>query len=96
MRGANGGGALRLLGESQAGTWQVRSRGRGARVGTEAVESFYPEAAEGYLRFLRAGSSVSPTAVFEVAGVDMTTPEPVEKAFAALPADINRPAEVAA
>lgn len=62
---------------------------------TDRVLNGGAEAADRYLRFLHAGSSVSPTAAFELAGVDMTTPEPVEKAFAALSVHIDRLAEVA-
>ncbi|MFO7545208.1 MAG: M3 family metallopeptidase [Trueperaceae bacterium] len=38
-------------------------------------------AAERYLAFLRAGSSVPPVDALRAAGVDMTTPEPIERAF---------------
>lgn len=38
-------------------------------------------AAERYLSFLRAGSSVPPVDALRAAGVDMTSPEPIERAF---------------
>src|SRR5690606_24657483 len=38
-------------------------------------------AVERYLEFLRAGSSVPPIAALARAGVDLTTPEPLERAF---------------
>jgi len=38
-------------------------------------------AAERYLAFLRAGSSVPPVDALRAAGVDMTSPEPIERAF---------------
>jgi oligoendopeptidase F len=41
-------------------------------------------AAERYLSFLKAGSSLYPLDALKMAGVDLTTPEPVEKAFASL------------
>ncbi|MEZ4675658.1 MAG: M3 family metallopeptidase [Caldilineaceae bacterium] len=41
-------------------------------------------AATDYLAFLRAGSTRYPLDLFKLAGVDMTSPEPVEQAFAAL------------
>ena len=43
-----------------------------------------PSAAESYLGLLKAGGSLYPMALFTNAGVDMSTPEPVEKAFAFL------------
>jgi len=41
-------------------------------------------ARENYLRFLRAGSSVSQLDALKIAGVDLTTPEPIERAFKVL------------
>jgi oligoendopeptidase F len=38
-------------------------------------------AAERYLAFLRSGSSVPPVDALRAAGVDMTSPEPIERAF---------------
>ncbi|HZJ10697.1 MAG TPA: M3 family oligoendopeptidase [Trueperaceae bacterium] len=43
-----------------------------------------PGAVERYLGLLRAGSSVSPIEAMKVAGVDLTTAEPIERAFAVL------------
>jgi oligoendopeptidase F len=40
-----------------------------------------PQAAEDYKNFLKAGGSVFPLDALKIAGVDMTSPEPVEKAF---------------
>lgn len=39
------------------------------------------QAAEDYLKFLKAGGSLYSIDLFNLAGVDMTTPEPIEKAF---------------
>jgi oligoendopeptidase F len=41
-----------------------------------------PGAAENYLAFLKAGGSRYPLDALKLAGVDMTTPEPVEQTFA--------------
>jgi oligoendopeptidase F len=40
-----------------------------------------PQAAEDYKNFLKAGGSVFPLDALKIAGVDMASPEPVEKAF---------------
>jgi len=42
------------------------------------------EAAQNYLEFLKKGASMYPFDLWKLAGVDMSTPEPVEKAFATL------------
>ena len=42
------------------------------------------QAAENYLKFLKAGGSQYTMDLFNLAGVDMNSPEPVEKAFAVL------------
>jgi oligoendopeptidase F len=47
-------------------------------------------AAEDYLGFLSAGSSVYPLDALKAAGVDLTTPEPVQKAFASLAEMVDR------
>ena len=47
-------------------------------------------AAMDYLSFLKAGSSIYPIDALKMAGVDLTTPEPVEKAFAVLASMIDR------
>jgi oligoendopeptidase F len=47
-------------------------------------------AAENYLKFLRAGGSRYPTDLFELAGLDMNSPEPVEAAFQILAQAIDR------
>ena len=49
-----------------------------------------PGAAERYLEFLRAGSSVYPLEALGVAGVDLTSPQPVEEAFAVLSSLVDR------
>ena len=48
------------------------------------------EAAEDYKKFLRAGSSVYPLDALKLAGIDMTSPEPVERAFDVLEGHVDR------
>lgn len=43
-----------------------------------------------YLAFLQAGASRYPLDLFRLAGVDMTSPEPAEQAFAALAGFMDR------
>ncbi|MBI5667690.1 MAG: oligoendopeptidase F [Chloroflexi bacterium] len=50
----------------------------------EGVLAGKPGAAENYLRFLSAGSALYPLDALKLAGVDMTTPEAVEKTFGVL------------
>ncbi len=47
-------------------------------------------AAEDYLNFLKAGSSLYPIDALKAAGVDLTNPEPVEKAFGVLAEIVDR------
>jgi oligoendopeptidase F len=47
-------------------------------------------AAERYIAFLKAGDSVYPLDALQIAGVDLTSPEPVERAFAVLENAVNR------
>lgn len=47
-------------------------------------------ARERYLAFLRAGGSVDPIDALRQAGVDMSTPEPIERAFAIMDSYIDR------
>lgn len=56
----------------------------------ERVRSGGAEAANAYLDFLKAGSSLSPPAAWKLAGVDMTTPQPVKKTFGLLAAQIDQ------
>ncbi len=49
-----------------------------------------PGAAEDHINFLKAGSSKSPIEVFKIAGVDMTSTQPIEDAFAVLEEYIDR------
>ena len=49
-----------------------------------------PGAVDNYLKFLKAGSSMYPMDLFKMAGVDMTNPVVVEKAFAVLADLVDR------
>jgi oligoendopeptidase F len=54
------------------------------------IQAGEPGAAEAYLEFLKAGASLYPLDALKVAGVDMTSPEPIEAAFKVLEGHINR------
>lgn len=49
-----------------------------------------PEASERYIAFLRAGASLYPLDALKLAGVDMLSPEPVERAFSVLGEYVDR------
>ncbi len=49
-----------------------------------------PQAAEDYVRFLKAGNSVYALEALKIAGVDLTRPEPVEAGFAVLAEMVDR------
>ena len=53
-------------------------------------------ATENYLNFLKAGNSIYPLDALKMAGLDMTTPEPVEQAFAVLASYVNKFEELVA
>jgi len=54
------------------------------------IRSGAPGAADDYLKFLKVGSSLYPLEALKVAGVDLTTPQPVEDAFAVLASYVDR------
>jgi oligoendopeptidase F len=54
------------------------------------IHSGTPNAAQDHINFLRAGSSKSPMDVFKAAGVDMTSTQPIEDAFAVLEEYVDR------
>jgi oligoendopeptidase F len=62
----------------------------GAHVLAKSVLEGAPGAAERYLAFLRAGGSKYPLDALREAGVDLTTPQPVEEAFEVLDDLIGR------
>jgi oligoendopeptidase F len=49
-----------------------------------------PNAAQDHINFLKVGSSKPPMDVYKIAGVDMTTTQPIEDAFAVLEEYIDR------
>ena len=49
-----------------------------------------PNAAQDHINFLKAGSSVSPMEVYKIAGIDMTSTQPIEDAFAVLEEYVDR------
>ncbi len=49
-----------------------------------------PNAAQDHINFLKAGSSRPPIEIFKIAGVDMTSTQPIEDAFAVLEDYIDR------
>lgn len=55
-----------------------------------------PGAAENYVKFLSAGSSLYPVDALQLAGVDMRTPEAVERTFGVLAGYVDRLAELTA
>ena len=62
----------------------------GAHALADRVLAEGEEAAEDYLGFLGAGSSVYPLEALEAAGVDLTQPEPVERAFDSMASVVDR------
>jgi oligoendopeptidase F len=54
------------------------------------ILSGVPNAAQDHINFLKAGSSKPPLEVFKIAGVDMTSPDPIEDAFQVLEDYIDR------
>lgn len=62
----------------------------GAQALAKGVLGEDPGAAERYLDFLRSGNSAYPIDILREAGVDLTSPEPVEEAFAVLASFVDR------
>jgi oligoendopeptidase F len=60
-----------------------------AHAAADKVRAGEPGAVENYLEFLKAGGSLYTMDLFKLAGVDMASPEPVEKAFAELKANVD-------
>lgn len=53
-----------------------------------------PGAAEDHINFLKAGSSMPPMDIYKTAGIDMTSTQPIEDAFAVLEEYIDRLGEL--
>lgn len=68
----------------------------GAHALSRRVLSQGPSAAEDYLAFLSAGSSLYPLDALKRAGVDMSTPQPVEETFDVLSQLVDRLEELTA
>ena len=62
----------------------------GAHALAEGVLAGAPNAVENYLTFLKSGGSCYPLDALQAAGVDLATPEPVEKTFAVLAGMVDR------
>jgi oligoendopeptidase F len=56
----------------------------GAHALVDGILSGRPEAAQKYLNFLKLGGSMYPLEALRMAGVDLTSTEPIEKAFTVL------------
>ena len=62
----------------------------GAHALTARMLDGEPGAVDNYMAFLRAGSSLYPVDALKLAGVDLTSPEPVERAYAYLAGLVDR------
>ena len=62
----------------------------GAHALAENILAGQEGAAENYLAFLKAGGSLYPLDALQQAGVDLASPEPVEKTFAVLSRMVDR------
>ncbi len=62
----------------------------GANALARRILSGAPGAADAYLDFLKAGSSLDPLDALKLAGVDLTTPAPVEAAFDVLSSMVDK------
>ena len=62
----------------------------GAHALADGVLAGKPGAVDNYLKFLSLGNSVYPLDTLKVAGVDMTSPEPVEQTFDVLDKLVTR------
>jgi oligoendopeptidase F len=62
---------------------------------SEAILTEGEPARERYLSFLRAGGSVDPIVALRAAGIDMSSPEPIERAFALMSRYVDRLEELA-
>jgi oligoendopeptidase F len=62
----------------------------GANSLSRRILSGTPGAAEQYIQFLQSGSSLYPLDALKLAGVDLTTPKPVEETYAILEGFVSR------
>jgi oligoendopeptidase F len=71
-------------------TFQYATGISGAHALADRILANEPGAADAYLNFLKAGGSGYPVDLLRRAGVDLATPEPIEKTFAVLNDLVNR------
>jgi oligoendopeptidase F len=70
--------------------WQYASGIAAANALADAVLKREPDAVERYLQFLKAGGSLYPLDLLKLAGIDMTRPEPMDRAFGVLEGFVDR------
>ena len=70
--------------------WQYASGISAANALADAVLSGEPGVVARYLDFLKAGSAMYPLDALKMAGIDMTQPEPLERAFQVLARFVSR------
>jgi len=61
---------------------------------TKRILGGTPNAAQDHINFLKAGSSKAPIELYKIAGVDMTSTQPIADAFEVLESYIERLAEL--
>lgn len=71
-------------------TYQYATGISAAHALAEGVLNGAPNAVDNYLAFLKAGGSLYPLDALKLAGVDMTSPEPVEQTFGVLGRLVDR------
>jgi oligoendopeptidase F len=71
-------------------TFQYATGISAAHALADKVASGKPEAAQNYLSFLKSGGALNPLDALKLAGVDMTSPEAVEKTFGVLGSLVDR------
>ena len=62
----------------------------GAHALVDGILSGKPNAVQKYFDFLKLGGSMYPLDALQLAGIDLTSPEPVEKAFNVLAGLVDR------
>jgi oligoendopeptidase F len=70
--------------------WQYASGISAANALADGVLKKEPGAVDRYLAFLKAGGSMYPMEALGVAGIDMSTPEPLDRAFKVLEGFVDR------
>jgi oligoendopeptidase F len=70
--------------------WQYASGISAANALADGVLKKEPRAVDRYADFLRAGSSMYPIDALQMAGIDMTQPEPLDRAFKVLEGFVNK------